>query len=280
MLLFRLPDGLTADGLRSVLFTVYLAADNGRGSDLRLDGLGLRSADEAAAISALGSEDYYVGVTPDPTPGVVEIDSQFLIRGAGSGYTYDYTSPALTEYVRAQVAAGGAGLHLALRLSAATGYGCETNACRGCNERSFLIARSTEVLTVTAAFSAGARSAPSSAPYVDGAALTALHTEELAAVVSGEDDQSESGPWLASPTGQALVVALLALLAAVACAATAVAVGAVHRYRPAFVRESLGHKTVPRTSYAEYSEAVSSSPQTGSQGTIPHKPFVAYAGAI
>lgn len=293
ILQFRIPDGILPDDVESVMLNLHYSKVQGGSVSLRLDGLGLHSGDQDSALMQIDAgRDFYTGFSPDSNVGVVEIDKYFYTGPKESlleNYLHQYSSPALTKYVQDQVRAGGAGKYLALRVSNRYWYGCLDNACYGCWLKRVVIAQSTEALVITAKFSSSAQAraaARSSTPFVDGVAVTELHAADLEALddVEETDMEDHDTPWLGTAVGHAVAFGAVAALAVLAGAAIGVAIWSVRRYRPAYLRESIGHKSVPRTSYAEYSDpegrSTGPSPPSNRKGNIPHKPFSVYASEI
>jgi hypothetical protein len=263
LLHFKLPAEATADGIEAVKLSMYIAGAYGGGASIRLDGLGTRSDEQLETLLMQDAQhDWFVGFD-DPKwtiPGTLEIDRFFYKQGDGAGYTHEYSSPALTAYIRSQVAAGGAGKYIVLRLSPRLWYGCEHSACSpDCLWRRIAITRTTEVLEITGAWASMPPTARTGAPPIDGAALTSLWKDELLAQ-EVEDDEADYNPANdvaddESPPWMAYSIAVLVGGSVVLCATGALlAVWCMRRIRHQTLRESTGHKSVPRTSFHEYGE--------------------------
>jgi hypothetical protein len=265
LLHFKLPDHVLAEGIEQVVLSFYVASARRGGVPLRLDGLGIRPGDLSTALEMQEPDDFYAGGEDptDPVKDVVQIDSQMLAPKAGQGFTHTYSSPALTEYVRAQVAAGGAGQHLVLRLGSQSWLGCASSACRNCDLRRYTITRSSEVLSITGTFPLAALARDTTAavtePAVDPAVLTALWADELLDLMrddeEDEDDpekQTET-PWFGSPVGVGVFIAGAGLLVVLSSLGTFLFCRR-HRLslRASKLRDSTGHHSVPRTSFGMY----------------------------
>jgi hypothetical protein len=263
LLHFKLPAESKADGIEAAKLSMYIAAAEGDGASLRLDGLGTRSDDELETLQMQNAEqDWYVGEW-DPRwekPGQVEIEKFFYTRGDGEKYKHEYSSPALTEYIRSQVAAGGAGKHIVFRLSPRMWYGCEKSACHpDCWWRRISITRTTEELEITGTWASMPVRARSGASSVDGVLLTALWQDELDAQKIADDESEDDPdanvaddkppPWLAYG-----VAVTLGGSVALCAAGALIAVLCMRRIQHQTLRESTGHKSVPRTSFQMYNE--------------------------
>lgn len=216
LLHFKLPDGLTAGALVSAKLSFYVAGVRGGGPGVRLDGLGTRTGDEVAVLALQSPGDFHVGDT-DQGSGVTEIDPLAMRWNTPRG-TYEYETPALTEYVRSQIAAGGAGKYLVLRLSARWWYGCFKTACDACKDRQYAITRTTERLSLTGAFAGLAlpKTSGAAGPSMDPAALTELWAEALALMHEREEEGADGGDgnFLSTPLGVGVLAASGALAVA------------------------------------------------------------------
>lgn len=262
---FKLPDDVSAEGIEQVVLSFYVASARKGGVPLRLDGLGTRTNDQRTALEMQQPGDFYAGWEDptDPVKSVVQIDNEVLAANAGQGFTHEYTSPALTEYVRSQVAAGGAGQHLVLRLGSQSWHGCQETACDGCGLRRYSITRSSEILAITATFplAATARDTVSAVavPAPNPAVLTALWADELLDLIHEDDEDQDQDqdqaqtPWLGTPVGVGVVMAGGGMLVVLSSLGTFL-VCRRHRLslRSSKLRDSTGHQSVPRTSFGMY----------------------------
>jgi hypothetical protein len=246
LLHFKLPDGITAAALESAKLSFYVA-NALKGPGVRLDGLGTRSGDQLAALALQTPGDFHIGGT-DSSSSVTEIDPLAMRWNTPTG-TFEYETPALTAYVRSQIAAGGAGKHLVLRLSARWWYGCLNTACNGCEEKQYTITRASEKLTLTGAFSGLVlpRTSGVAELSMDPAALTEQFAEALAAMGEGKGEvagESErNAHFISTPLG----VGVLAASAALAVAAVVLVTFRRHIKRMISPwRSALSHPAVRR----------------------------------
>jgi len=120
------------------------------GIDAALHGLGQRGATADAALSRQSSADFYAGVS-DPAPASQLISSSLIVQHSlapeEDPVRVSWRSPSLTAYVASQLEAGGAGQMLALRVSGASFYGCDTSCSDGCPLQRYRIDASSAAVT-------------------------------------------------------------------------------------------------------------------------------------